>query len=179
MKRFLAEHPQVRFHFTPTYSSWLIEFIIVAKIQRDVIRRSVFIPSPPWKTNYAAIVYPNLPSDSAGPIPIHPAASLLIESPDNILVACREETISINWVSNRVNALHCGAACVDLGGTRGDEEMSRSRTLPADVFAARLILLLAEGLPYRTIEENWSPQRRRSHAGGRVLRKGAWPGFWR
>jgi transposase len=38
---------------------------------------------------------------------------------------------------------------------RGElEEMSRSRTLPAgDVFRARLILLLAEGLPYRTIEE--------------------------
>ena len=38
---------------------------------------------------------------------------------------------------------------------RGElEEMSRSRTLPAgDVLRARLILLLAEGLPYRTIEE--------------------------
>jgi transposase len=34
------------------------------------------------------------------------------------------------------------------------EEMTRSRTLPAgDVFRSRLILLLAEGLPYRTIEE--------------------------
>ena len=34
------------------------------------------------------------------------------------------------------------------------EEITKSRTLPAgDVFRARLILLLAEGLPYRTIEE--------------------------
>ena len=34
------------------------------------------------------------------------------------------------------------------------EEMTKSRTLPAgDVFRSRLILLLAEGLPYRTIEE--------------------------
>ena len=34
------------------------------------------------------------------------------------------------------------------------EEITSSRTLPAgDVFRARLILLLAEGLPYRTIEE--------------------------
>jgi transposase len=34
------------------------------------------------------------------------------------------------------------------------EEMTKSRTLPAgDVFRGRLILLLAEGLPYRTIEE--------------------------
>ena len=34
------------------------------------------------------------------------------------------------------------------------EEITKSRTLPAgDVFRARLILLLAEGLPYRTIEK--------------------------
>lgn len=34
------------------------------------------------------------------------------------------------------------------------EEITKSRTLPAgDVFRARLILLVAEGLPYRTIEE--------------------------
>ncbi len=40
---FLAEHPQVRFHFTPTYSSWLNQVELwFAKIQRDVIRRGVF-----------------------------------------------------------------------------------------------------------------------------------------
>jgi DNA-directed RNA polymerase specialized sigma24 family protein len=34
------------------------------------------------------------------------------------------------------------------------EQMTQSRTLPAgDVFRARLILLLAEGLSYRTIQE--------------------------
>jgi len=34
------------------------------------------------------------------------------------------------------------------------EQMTKSRTLPAgDVFRARLVLLLAEGLPYRTIME--------------------------
>jgi len=34
------------------------------------------------------------------------------------------------------------------------EQMSQSRTLPAgDVFRARLILMLADGLPYRTIQE--------------------------
>jgi transposase len=34
------------------------------------------------------------------------------------------------------------------------EQMTQSRTLPAgDVFRARLILMLAEGLPYRTIQE--------------------------
>src|SRR5215469_17697628 len=34
------------------------------------------------------------------------------------------------------------------------EQMTQSRTLPAgDVFRARLVLLLADGLPYRTIQE--------------------------
>src|SRR4051794_39850581 len=34
------------------------------------------------------------------------------------------------------------------------EQMTQSRTLPAgDVFRARLILMLAEGVPYRTIQE--------------------------
>jgi transposase len=41
--RFLIEHPQVRFHFTPTYSSWLNQVELwFAKIQRDVIARGVF-----------------------------------------------------------------------------------------------------------------------------------------
>jgi len=40
---FLAQHPQVRFHFTPTYSSWLNQVELwFAKIQRDVIARGVF-----------------------------------------------------------------------------------------------------------------------------------------
>jgi transposase len=43
VERFLAEHPRVRFHFTPTYSSWLNQVELwFAKIQRDVIRRGVF-----------------------------------------------------------------------------------------------------------------------------------------
>ena len=43
VQRFLAEHPKVRFHFTPTYSSWLNQVELwFAKIQRDVIRRGVF-----------------------------------------------------------------------------------------------------------------------------------------
>lgn len=43
VERFLAEHPQVHFHFTPTYSSWLNQVELwFAKIQRDVIRRGVF-----------------------------------------------------------------------------------------------------------------------------------------
>ena len=43
VQRFLSAHPKVRFHFTPTYSSWLNQVELwFAKIQRDVIRRGVF-----------------------------------------------------------------------------------------------------------------------------------------
>jgi transposase len=43
VERFLIEHPQVRFHFTPTYSSWLNQVELwFAKIQRDVIARGIF-----------------------------------------------------------------------------------------------------------------------------------------
>src|SRR3954451_9311501 len=38
-----TDHPHVRFHFTPTYSSWLNQVELwFAKIQRDVIARGVF-----------------------------------------------------------------------------------------------------------------------------------------
>jgi transposase len=40
---FLADHPQVHMHFTPTYSSWLNQVELwFAKIERDVIARGVF-----------------------------------------------------------------------------------------------------------------------------------------
>lgn len=43
VSEFLAQHPKVRFHFTPTYSSWLNQVEIwFAKIERDVIARGVF-----------------------------------------------------------------------------------------------------------------------------------------
>jgi transposase len=43
VEAFLQEHPKVRFHFTPTYSSWLNQVELwFAKIQRDVIARGVF-----------------------------------------------------------------------------------------------------------------------------------------
>jgi len=43
VEHFLARHPSVRFHFTPTYSSWLNQVELwFAKIQRDVIARGVF-----------------------------------------------------------------------------------------------------------------------------------------
>lgn len=40
---FLAAHPRVQFHFTPTYSSWLNQVELwFSKIERDVIARGVF-----------------------------------------------------------------------------------------------------------------------------------------
>jgi transposase len=44
---FLKRHPKVRFHFTPTYSSWLNQVEIwFAKIERDVIARGVSTSVP-------------------------------------------------------------------------------------------------------------------------------------
>src|SRR6202521_1553583 len=43
VREFLERNPRVRFHFTPTYSSWLNQVEIwFAKIERDVIARGVF-----------------------------------------------------------------------------------------------------------------------------------------
>jgi len=43
VQEFLAEHPKVQIHYTPTYSSWLNQVENwFSKIQRDVIARGVF-----------------------------------------------------------------------------------------------------------------------------------------
>lgn len=43
VRDFLAEHPNVQLHFTPTYSSWLNQVELwFAKIERDVIARGIF-----------------------------------------------------------------------------------------------------------------------------------------
>ena len=43
VEAFLEAHPQVRLHFTPTYSSWLNQVELwFAKIERDVIARGIF-----------------------------------------------------------------------------------------------------------------------------------------
>ncbi len=42
-QRFLNEHPTVRLHFTPRYSSWLNQVVLsFARISPDVITRGVF-----------------------------------------------------------------------------------------------------------------------------------------
>lgn len=43
VRAWLAAHPNVHFHFTPTYSSWLNQVELwFAKIERDVIARGIF-----------------------------------------------------------------------------------------------------------------------------------------
>jgi len=43
VEQFLVEHPRVRLHYTPTYSSWLNQVELwFAKIERDVIARGIF-----------------------------------------------------------------------------------------------------------------------------------------
>jgi transposase len=43
VREFLEQNPRLRFHFTPTHSSWLNQGEIwFAKIERDVIARGVF-----------------------------------------------------------------------------------------------------------------------------------------
>ena len=43
VRTFLLEHPHVRLHFTPTYSSWLNQIELwFSKIERDLLARGVF-----------------------------------------------------------------------------------------------------------------------------------------
>ena len=43
VQAFLAAHPHVRLHFTPTYASWLNQVELwFSKIERDVIARGIF-----------------------------------------------------------------------------------------------------------------------------------------
>ena len=47
VQAFLAAHPRVRLHFTPTYSSWLNQVELwFAKIERDLLARGVFTSIP-------------------------------------------------------------------------------------------------------------------------------------
>ena len=52
VQQFLAEHVKVRFHFTPTYSSWLNQVEVwFAKIQHDLLARGIFtsVADLSWK----------------------------------------------------------------------------------------------------------------------------------
>lgn len=50
VSEFLAQHPHLHLHYTPTYSSWLNQVELwFAKIERDVIARGVFTSVPDLK----------------------------------------------------------------------------------------------------------------------------------
>ncbi len=67
VREFLAHHPHVRLHFTPTYSSWLNQVEIwFGKIERDVIARGVFTSVPDLARKLRR--YINAYSASARPI---------------------------------------------------------------------------------------------------------------
>lgn len=47
VRTFLLEHPHVRIHFTPTYSSWLNQVELwFSKIERDLLARGIFTSVP-------------------------------------------------------------------------------------------------------------------------------------
>jgi transposase len=47
VRSFLVEHPHVRIHFTPTYSSWLNQVELwFSKIERDLLARGIFTSVP-------------------------------------------------------------------------------------------------------------------------------------
>jgi transposase len=47
VRGFLVEHPKVRLHFTPTYSSWLNQVELwFSKIERDLLARGIFTSVP-------------------------------------------------------------------------------------------------------------------------------------
>jgi transposase len=78
VEQFLAEHPNVRFHFTPTYSSWLNQVELwFAKIERDVIARGVFTSVGDLRRKLMRSIraYAKRARPFAGPTPIHNGAS--------------------------------------------------------------------------------------------------------
>lgn len=67
VEQFLAEHPNVHLHFTPTYSSWLNQVEIwFSKIERDVIARGVFTSVPDLSRKLMAYIK----KSNAAPRPI-------------------------------------------------------------------------------------------------------------
>jgi transposase len=84
VQEFLEQNPRVRFHFTPTYSSWLNQVELwFAKIQREVIARGVFtsVPDLARKLRRCINAYQPTPSLSSGGIQTLPAASVVTNSP--------------------------------------------------------------------------------------------------
>jgi len=71
-------HPNVHFHFTPTYSSWLNQVEIwFSKVERDVIARGILtsVKDLARKLRRYINAYSANAKPSSGNIPIRPAAS--------------------------------------------------------------------------------------------------------
>jgi transposase len=67
VRTFLAAHPQVHLHFTPTYSSWLNQIELwFAKIERDLLARGIFTSRGDLKRRI--LRYIRKYNDSARPI---------------------------------------------------------------------------------------------------------------
>jgi transposase/DNA-binding CsgD family transcriptional regulator len=67
VRTFLAAHPNVQLHFTPTYSSWLNQIELwFSKIERDVLARGVFTSLPDLKRKI--LKYIRKYNDTAEPI---------------------------------------------------------------------------------------------------------------
>jgi DDE superfamily endonuclease len=76
---FLAVHPKVHLHFTPTYSSWLNQVELwFSKIERDVIARGVFTSVSDLKRKLMRYIrqYKKSPRTVSGNMPIHRAISV-------------------------------------------------------------------------------------------------------
>jgi transposase len=69
--QFLAEHPQLHLHFTPTYSSWLNQVELwFARIEREVVPAGSSPRSTTWRASSCVIsaITTNMPRPSNGPI---------------------------------------------------------------------------------------------------------------
>jgi DDE superfamily endonuclease len=87
VEKFLAQHPEGRFHFTPTYSSWSNQVELwFAKIQCDVISRGVFTSVADLQENYTSTsaLMLNRLDRSAGPPLTLSAESVLTKSPGRL-----------------------------------------------------------------------------------------------
>jgi transposase len=84
VQEFLEQNPRVRFHFTPTYSSWLNQVELwFAKIEREVIARSVFSSVPDLARSSAATstLIQQMLGPFTGSTPILLAVSVVTNSP--------------------------------------------------------------------------------------------------
>ena len=73
VRHFLETHPNLRLHFTPTYSSWLNQVEIwFSKLQRDVIDRGIFTSVADLRRKILRYIrlYANLLAHTAGNTPI-------------------------------------------------------------------------------------------------------------